>query len=124
MKAKDYFKLAFILELFSLVILAYSQKAKIETGEMYIETEKRNRYAEVEQLPDGTEIPQGYFVITRGEFKTGPATIKCGERYMIEKTKEKARQVGADAFRFYDIKEPDNVFNTCFKAKIMFFLKR
>lgn len=103
---------------------ALSQRAHVEilskadTSLTAIDAKK-----DIEQIKDGNAVPDGYKEVARGEFKTGPATLKCGERFMIESTEKKAREIGADAFRFYEVKEPNMILNTCYKAKILFLKK-
>lgn len=101
-----------------------SQKARVNIDTTAATFSAIDAAAEVEQLKDGKTVPEGYIEVARGEFWTGPATIKCGERYMIECTERKAREIGATAFRFYDVKEPNMIINTCYKAKILFLKKR
>lgn len=76
-----------------------------------------------EILPEGDSVIGGYVEMVRGEFKTGPATINCGERLMKSMIRDKAIEMGATAFRLYDVREPNNVTNTCYRAKVLFMRK-
>lgn len=116
-----YLSLFVILCLF---VPSFAQRAKVIIDTVMVELERVSDKIDIEQLKDGTEAPDGYDLIGKGHFWTGPATIKCGERYMIEMSGEAARKIGARAFRFYDVKEPNMILNTCYKAKILFLKKR
>ena len=107
-----------------LFVPTFAQRAKVIIDTVLIQLEQISDKVEIEQLKDGTETPEGYNLVGKGHFWTGPATIKCGERLMVEMTGEKARAIGAGAFRFYDVKEPNMIINTCYKAKILFLKKR
>lgn len=103
---------------------ALSQRARVNIDTTGGKFPALDAAAEVVQLKDGNAVPDSFEMVAQGEFWTGPATIKCGERYMIECTERKAREIGADAFRFYDVKEPNMIINTCYKAKILFLKRR
>lgn len=107
-----------------LFVPSFAQRAKVIIDTVMIELEKISDGIEIEQVKDGTGTPEGFQLVGKGHFWTGPATIKCGERLMTEMTGEAARKIGAGAFRFYDVKEPNVIINTCYKAKILFLKKR
>lgn len=107
-----------------LFVPSFAQRAKVVIDTVFTELEKVSEKIEIEQVKDGTETPEGYNLVGKGHFWTGPATLKCGERLMISLTEETARKIGAGAFRFYEVKEPNMIINTCYKAKILFFRKQ
>lgn len=107
----------------SLTVFTFAQTAKVEIIEKFGEKTKLEKTEKIIQFDEGTEIPEGFMLLAKGEFKTGPLTVKCGERLMIKKTEEKAREIGAKGFSFYELKEPDNVLNTCYRSKILYFFK-
>lgn len=114
--------LLFVLLMF--VFATFAQKAKIVmNGETIINLKPLLDSIKIVQLEDGCDVPTGYKLVARGRFKTGPATVKCGERLMIQKTKERARFIGAPFFSFCDVKEPNGVFNTCYRSKILFLIR-
>ncbi len=107
-----------------LFVPSFAQRAKVVIDTVLIQLEKISDGIEIEQVKDGSAIPEGFDLIGKGHFWTGPATIKCGERLMTEMSGDAAREIGADAFRFYDVKEPNMIINTCYKAKILFLKRR
>jgi hypothetical protein len=107
-----------------LFVPSFAQRAKVIIDTVMIQLEKISNEIEIEQVKDGSATPEGYDLIGKGHFWTGPATIKCGERHMMQMTGEAARKIGAGAYRFYEVKEPNMIINTCYKAKILFLKKR
>jgi hypothetical protein len=106
-----------------LFVPSFAQKAKVIIDTVFVKMDELGEKMEIEQLKDGTETPPEYDLIGKGRFSTGPATIRCGERLMMEMTGEAARAIGASSYRFYEVKEPDMILNSCYKAKILFLRK-
>jgi len=79
---------------------------------------------EIVQLSDGSFVPEGYTLLQIADFKSGIITTNCSERYFKKQCIELCRKSGGDAFRMYDIKEPDNIINTCFQAKVLILKKK
>lgn len=107
-----------------LFIPSFAQRAKVVIDTVLIELDKIGDSIDIEQVKDGKETPAGYDLVGKGHFWTGPATVKCGERHMITLTEQQARKIGAGCFRFYEVKEPNMIINTCYKAKILFFRRQ
>jgi hypothetical protein len=78
----------------------------------------------IERLESGSGVPDGYELIISGEFKTGIITMQCGESFLIDEAIKLCRSLGGDAFRFFEIVEPDMITNTCYRAKILILKKR
>lgn len=78
----------------------------------------------IEHLKDGSTIEEGYQVIQMAEYKSGMTTINCSKNDMINEVDLLCRKIGADAFKLYDIIEPDMIMNTCFKAKVIILRKK
>lgn len=78
---------------------------------------------EIIQLDDGSFVPEGYTLLQQADFVSGVITVNCSERYFKQQCIKLCRESGGDAFRIYDVKEPDNITNTCFQAKVLI-LKR
>lgn len=113
----------FVLCLF--VLATFAQKAKIVmNGETLINLKPLLDSIKIVQFDDGCDTPEGYNPVATGRFRTGPLTIKCGERLMVKHAKEKARRIGTPFFRLCDVQEPDGVINTCYRAKILFFIRK
>jgi hypothetical protein len=85
------------------------------------ETEQSQK---IERLESGSDVPAGYELIISGEFKTGIITMQCGETFMIDEAMKLCRSIGADAFRLFEIHEPDMITNTCYRAKILILKKK
>ena len=115
--------LLFLIVISAIFFDGHCQRARVEIDSIKVTLQPLDDKTEIEQLKDGKDVPSGYIPIARGEFKTGVATLKCGERLMIQKTEDKARAIGATAFRFYEVKEPNIILNSCYKAKILFLKK-
>jgi hypothetical protein len=113
-----------LLVVLCVFVPSFAQRAKVIIDSVFIKIDEIGNDVEVEQLKDGTETPTGYELIGKGHFHVGPVTISCGERVMEGMTIEAARSIGAKTYRFYDVKEPDMVINTCYKSKILFLRKR
>lgn len=79
---------------------------------------------EIIQLEDGSFIPQGYTLLQQADFKSGIITVNCSERFFKQEVIKLCRNTGGDAFRLYDVKEPDNITNTCFQAKVLILKKK
>lgn len=101
----------------------YCQKARVMIEPVKITLDALPDTFDIEHLDDNSKVTAGYLPVARGEFKPGPVTVNCGERLMIKRTEEKARAIGATAFSFYDVKEPNFVLNSCYRAKILFLKK-
>lgn len=116
-------KVAFLI-LTTLIMAVFPQKAKITLdGGVVLSLKKLSNAEKVEQLPEGAGVPGGYSVVARGNFRTGIATIKCGERFMKKKTIEKCVEIGATAFKYIEVSEPIPFFNSCFRSKILFLIR-
>lgn len=79
---------------------------------------------EIIQLEDGSFIPEGYTLLQQADFKSGIITVNCSERFFKQEVVKLCRNTGGDAFRLYDVKEPDNITNTCFQAKVLILKKK
>ena len=79
---------------------------------------------EIIQLEDGSFIPEGYTLLQQADFKSGIITVNCSERFFKQEVIKLCRNTGGDAFRLYDVKEPDNITNTCFQAKVLILKKK
>lgn len=113
-----------IFLLICLFVPCVAQRARVVIDTVLISLDEMGKTLDVQQFDDGTETPAGYDLIGRGHYRTGPGTIKCGERLMRKQTRETAKNMGANGYRFYEVKEPNGVFNTCYKAKILFFRRK
>jgi hypothetical protein len=78
----------------------------------------------IEHLKDGSEIESGYQIVQMAEYKSGITTINCSKNDMIFEIDLLCRKIGADAFKLYDIVEPNMITNTCFKAKVIILKKK
>jgi hypothetical protein len=85
---------------------------------------EKEQSQKIERLESGSDVPAGYELIISGEFKTGIITMQCGETFMIDEAMKLCRSIGGDAFRFFEIHEPDMITNTCYRAKILILKKR
>lgn len=112
-------KINVFITIYALFSLCFSQKARVVLDE-HPGLKPLSDSIEIVALKDGDTAPIGYVEVARGKFKTGPATIKCGERLMMKMVSDKARKIGANAFSLYNVREPDNVFSTCYQAKVLF----
>lgn len=113
----------FILLMF--VFTAFAQKAKVLIdGDITLSLEALHDTVNIFQFDEeGPRKPNGYQIVAQGRFRAGPATIKCGERYMVKKIKEKCRNIGATAFKFTEVKEPNGFFNSCYRSKVLFLIR-
>lgn len=113
-----------IFLLVCLFVPCVAQRARVVVDTVLISLDEMGKSLDVQQFDDGRETPAGYELIGRGHYRTGPATVKCGERLMIKQTRETAQGMGAAGFRFYDVKEPNGLIRTCYGAKILFFRRK
>lgn len=112
-------KINVFITIFSIFSMCFSQKARVVIDGQ-VDLKPLSDSIEIVVLKDGDTAPAGYIGVARGKFKTGPATIKCGERLMMKMMSDKAREIGATAFSLYNVREPDNVFSTCYRANVLF----
>lgn len=89
----------------------------------YISENPQPEEKKIERIETGIGIPTGYLLIAAAEFKTGLITMKCSETFLLDEAVKLCRRYGADAFRITELREPDMISNTCYRAKIII-LKR
>lgn len=75
-------------------------------------------------LENGDNTPEGYRLIARGKWWSGPGTVHCDKETFIDLTEQKARTIGARYYRLYDFKEPIPFLNTCYRSKVLFFTRQ
>lgn len=78
----------------------------------------------VYSLDNGDKTPEGYKLVARGKWWSGPTTVHCDEEMFLNLTRQKARTIGANYYRLYDYKKPVPFLNTCYRSKVLFFIRQ
>lgn len=109
--------------MFSVLFVGCAMSGKVMISET-LNTYDRNNGDVIIIGEIGEMIPEGYELIAKGNFKTGPLTVKCGKGTLDEQALKEARRIGADAVKYFDLKQPNYILNTCYKSGILFLKKK
>lgn len=99
-------------------------KGSIKINSVFlVSKEKIDTVSNFGELKDYYQVPEGYTIAATGSFEYGAMTLKCGYDFIISCAKNACTEKNYHGFGLVDVKKPD-LFNTCYSANIVFFVKK
>lgn len=99
-------------------------KGSIKINSVFlVSKEKNDTVANFGELKDYYQVPEGYNIAATGNFEITAMTLKCSYNFIIECAKKACIENNYHGFGLVDIKKP-NLFESCYQANIVFFVKK
>lgn len=90
---------------------------------LLVSKEKSDTVLNFGELKGYYQLPEGYYLAAVGNFEVSAMTMKCSYSFMIECAEKTCTENNYHGFGLVDVKKPD-LFQTCYRANIVFFVKK